>query len=551
MNKGDVAAQGPCYVCQKMLWLSFFFDAPKHDAIEEEMNPTKMTNVGKLFSLHTKTSEARGVYRIYFNGLQKPLNGQDGAKKATQQELGDKTLTKDVEEKIKDAGNEALRSSAKARKIKLDSVKTLIDPKTWKSTLIKIVSTVGLETIDSVRDNPVVSGITGSGATTRINNAIRQFDNIIKSQTESITRVKIAIFGADFGAAMARAFANKLINERLTIKGAKLFHGQIEVEFVLMGLFDCVSARSKNILNSLALDRISLGFYSQGLSEPMGIRPHFQTVFHAVAAHENRLYKRIDSVRRCKGPRVKEELFSGEQQDVIGGHAPGEQSRSDQLSRIPLKRMYSEALHCGVPLRELEIAEDFDIDLVRSFALTDQLIENGIPQDTASRSRSVMNPPLKAGSLEEGLAAGARQRLRWLASAYAVPEKHEKYAAQFERLAKQIQGIQNAFNDPISRNPWGPQSEASKALQKLLSRELNLLKTWEQEFKKFNGEFPQRPLPEDVTNAAMFEQFIHDAFAEADADQLDRMEATLTEGPAYWGYLTVRPIDDSDTFTDD
>ena len=49
--KAGTEASDGCFLCQKQLWLSLFFDEPLHDA-EEEKGTEIITNIGKLFYAH-------------------------------------------------------------------------------------------------------------------------------------------------------------------------------------------------------------------------------------------------------------------------------------------------------------------------------------------------------------------------------------------------------------------------------------------------------------------------------------------------------------------
>jgi hypothetical protein len=426
----------------------------------------------------------------------------------------------------------------------LSSVKSLLNPANWWQAVLKVITETAVEGIGAIRDNPVVSSLTDSGVTTRINNAITEFQNILNTQTQEITRIRIAIFGADAGAATARAFANKLINSKLKMEGDTFFCGKAEVEFMFMGLFDCVSSRSKNVLNALPLSFGTCGEYAQGLDEPMGIRPQIKYVYHAVAAHENRPYKRLDSVRHCKAPAVDEELFPGDQYDVIGGKQIDAQQRSDQLSRRPLMRMYSAALVQAVPLPSLEQLYKIDGILAISFAMTDKLAENNMLRNTGARILTVIQSRLDADTLEKNLLIAASQRLHWLAIAYRYPEQRRDFATQYARLSHQITRIHQVFADPIAQSPAQDLQNREN-----LRAELLLMAEWSRYQNIYNRERYRAEISaDDAALAGLFEQFIHDALDQMRGDGLDRLETSLLTGDAYWGYLTPRPVDDSDTF---
>jgi hypothetical protein len=80
---------------------------------------------------------------------------------------------------------------------------------------------------------------------------------------------------------------------------------------------------------------------------------------HYVSAHEVRRAFPLDSVRVDKiyPSNCEEVVYPGVHSDVGGGYGPDEQGRDHDLSVIPLRHMFAEALRAGVSLTRLDQLE--------------------------------------------------------------------------------------------------------------------------------------------------------------------------------------------------
>jgi hypothetical protein len=244
----------------------------------------------------------------------------------------------------------------------------------------------------------------------RLDWALKQFDEKLRphlaranSPGNTIVDINIALFGFSRGAALARAFSNKLLEDRCSViakKGWCLKQGKHRLHIRFMGLFDTVAsvglAMSSNTVSKVALafgvkqiiasrlmDRDYSASLPQNLAFAKGAKPgadpapgHYDghqdwgdkmaiphmvdEVRHFIAAHELRNSFPVDSVsvrengRVQKQPQFHESVFPGVHSDVGGSYRPGEGARSylpqEKLGVIPLYGMYQNALDKGVPL---------------------------------------------------------------------------------------------------------------------------------------------------------------------------------------------------------
>jgi hypothetical protein len=238
--------------------------------------------------------------------------------------------------------------------------------------------------------------------------ALGQFDKLIaphvqlaQAPANAIKEINIAVFGFSRGAALARAFANLLIESRCDVRGENfvLRRGAWQVRFRFMGLFDTVasvgqpmSRNNTGVVNPL---RSNLrGMISDRLEDYLSTRPEelaFSTngrpgadpapgryaghddwggrlkinekveeVRHFIAAHEIRNSFPLDSIsmisegKILKPSHFYETVYPGAHSDVGGGYAAGEGARgllpTENLALIPLRDMYNYAIRHGVPM---------------------------------------------------------------------------------------------------------------------------------------------------------------------------------------------------------
>lgn len=244
----------------------------------------------------------------------------------------------------------------------------------------------------------------------RLGWALSKFDELMMphlkraaSPANRIVEVNVAVFGFSRGAALARAFVNRLVASRAyeSSSGWYLAKANAPLRIRLMGLFDTVASvglgLSSNTTNALLAKAggakltvpnriykpkfettwpVNLAFAPQGYpgADPapgyadghqawggeIAISPKVEQVRHYVAAHEIRNSFPLDSIWLTKNGRIQplshfhETVYPGVHSDVGGGYRPGEGGRSlgetERLSQIPLNHMYEMALDAGVPL---------------------------------------------------------------------------------------------------------------------------------------------------------------------------------------------------------
>ncbi|WP_313818074.1 DUF2235 domain-containing protein [Cupriavidus sp.] len=195
--------------------------------------------------------------------------------------------------------------------------------------------------LEMVRDSEALGGGAGLGADIRLATAQADLVDLLK-YTHRVTRIDIAVFGFSRGAALARAFVNRLIQKCEMRDG--ILHWPCEtaldgesapLHIRFLGLFDTVE---------------SVGLPGKNLHPDMwmSIPEQVERCVHHYATHELRSFFPLTPVDA--GLKHCEEIaMPGVHSDVGGGYRPDEQGRSDMLARIPLNRMRLEAAIAGVP----------------------------------------------------------------------------------------------------------------------------------------------------------------------------------------------------------
>ncbi|MFT3857676.1 MAG: DUF2235 domain-containing protein [Aquabacterium sp.] len=193
----------------------------------------------------------------------------------------------------------------------------------------------------------------GAGGDMRLEAALFEFRRLLESEWSSgalrhMQWVTLSVFGFSRGATLARAFVRRLIAEHCerTADGLmwKASRGErVRLRIVFMGLFDTVA--------SVGGPGLHVGWGSE-----LAIPQEVERCVHFVSAHEVRQAFPLDSVRVGKSypGNCEEVVYPGVHSDVGGGYFEGFQGRSNQLSRIPLRHMYAEALKSGAMLQRLQ-----------------------------------------------------------------------------------------------------------------------------------------------------------------------------------------------------
>lgn len=505
-------ASDGCYICQRALWISVFFDEPKHDA-KEERGTDKLSNLGKIFHAHEE-DYSRGIYRLYYNGLGVQFKEPNIARGKTAGKIGLEEAKKYPGDKAKDAATDVLKGKGKDV---LDDLKT---PKKWGADIGGILAKIGIESLDPVRDRQVVSQITLSGVRTRVNNALAKIAEVVKSQELPVKHINVAVFGSGLGGAMARLFVNELLavckqRGSLYYPTPNQGNGEATLEIQFLGLLDCMSATiDDNSIMTTITGKFSLGLATLRIDGPMGIPEWVGRTVHYAAGHELRLTRRLDSVRKGQSALMSETVLPGNHEDLVGNYQSGYQSRSAQLSRVAVRRLHGDAFAAGVPVMSMAKLENKDIDLFNLIQVTAEThVHPGMPPTPLERL--LMRYPSPSGALEEQLLEHTRRFISWMSIRYDTPTHRSRPPeAAFDLVKTHIKRLEAMVRHPNSTYTLSKDERA-------------LLEAWYQ------------PMKLDDFQLALFDDYIHD---ELHASPLDLAAADWGKN----GYFKLRGLDDSD-----
>lgn len=201
---------------------------------------------------------------------------------------------------------------------------------------------------EQIRDSETLGGGAGLGADARLALAEADFRDRLKAN-HKVTRIDIAVFGFSRGAALARAFVNRLLKQCEMRHGVPFWPCPTAVDgeaaplhIRFLGLFDTVE---------------SVGLPGHNLNSDMWMRipDQVERCFHIAAGHELRAYFPLTRAHDGGAP-VEKLIWPGVHSDIGGGYRPGEQARSDLLARIALNRMRLEGAISGVPFTAPSLA---------------------------------------------------------------------------------------------------------------------------------------------------------------------------------------------------
>jgi Uncharacterized alpha/beta hydrolase domain (DUF2235) len=228
-----------------------------------------------------------------------------------------------------------------------------------------------------------------------------------RAAAKNLIGIDIAVFGFSRGAALARAFANrvqKLCDAAPTGTGWVLKGSTVTVDIYFMGLWDTVASvglpKSVNNQSKLGLLRGAIWGDGEAPQARMSARDVATIAYgrpgadpapsslwswadgHAdwgaeMAGHEMRNSFPADSVlqggRRSNAFDGDEFVYPGVHSNVGGGYRPGEGARSpkkgQQLSLITLRVMFDKARGAGVPLNDVNDSTLVRPDIRLDFAL--------------------------------------------------------------------------------------------------------------------------------------------------------------------------------------
>ncbi|MGU7780924.1 T6SS phospholipase effector Tle1-like catalytic domain-containing protein [Burkholderia sp. PU8-34] len=474
---GDAWAIGYCSVadpqmsCQQTVHVSLFFDGTNNN--DDEDNPKwrdsktdHHTNVARLHNAARHKPED-GIYKYYIPGVGTPFKkigeetySQDG-----------KALAKGFNQRCVWAYTRVLNAVHDA--IRKDSLWELIDDKDAKRLS---------------NDGAFCDEQTFKQCFTHHVNRL-QVAHTKAANENTIKKIWINVIGFSRGAAAARAFVNKLINEwapngKLAentddrLQGEKANNRPLPYQVNFMGLFDTVASVGlpdsfRTALNLDVLDGHAHFASNGGLAIPDSVR----NCVHAFSIHEQRMSFPLDSIRQGSsyaGGEVRREIaYPGVHSDVGGGYGPGEQGKGcdsngkgmdeRKLSQIALHDMYIAALRYGVPLMKADaileneyLKPDFELhaDTITAF----------------NAWRQTTNPVTR---LEDAMHFGMAQMLSWRAlraqvsdATYVTNQNFFKWAREDGLTPRKVtQALEKAKpDDPRLRELNARRREALVAL---------------------------------------------------------------------------------------
>ncbi len=210
-----------------------------------------------------------------------------------------------------------------------------------------------------------LGGVSGAGGSSRLDSAFEEFVDAFNAADDK--NKVIDIFGFSRGAALARAFANKIkhegIDDRSKLIGYETITEENEdgtarmVKKPIYGKFENVKVRFMGLFDTVA------SFGVPGNDVDFGYDMSVDETFvketrHAVALNEYRGLFDLQSVAKSKAAQfplnVVEMGFWGAHSDVGGGYKDDNGGKSNELANIPLNWIYKEAEKSGVTLKPLD-----------------------------------------------------------------------------------------------------------------------------------------------------------------------------------------------------
>lgn len=363
--------------CDCVLQISFFFDGFGHDEGRKSISVPTVSNLAKLYFAHRPTRPDLGVYRFYFEGLGASFPARSTVQAVTGGQLLGQGVGAEVGGTTKDVASETASrrvwNGEKTQTALTGALKESVNKRSLVTTGVSVLTGVTLESWSVTRDSEILAGATGSGVEIRLNQALDRLKQALAEQTQAITSVDIAIFGYDRGAAIARGFANKVVElyrNRLTDKLEYRSPRQkkpAELQLTFLGLFDSVSSvAEKNPLIS------QVPFFKASLGErvKLGIPRQVMKVVHMAATHDPRFFMRADRIEGS-GDRFEHYLYPGCQENVGGGLPAGCLGKSNDFAKLPARRMLAAAYWAGVPVYSFDELKTNEPQVWQAFQMSD------------------------------------------------------------------------------------------------------------------------------------------------------------------------------------
>ncbi|MCZ2903678.1 T6SS phospholipase effector Tle1-like catalytic domain-containing protein [Burkholderia thailandensis] len=339
----------------------------------------------------------------------------------------------------------------------------------------------------------------GAGGDLRIKFALAEFSRILDvdwgpGSWKHMREITLAIFGFSRGATEARAFVRRFVEQKCVKDGGKLYWTapsgvRVPLRINFMGLFDTVA--------SVGGPTLHLDWASE-----LAIPAEVERCVHYVAAHEVRKAFPLDSVRVDKtySSNCEEVVYPGVHSDVGGGYGPEEQGREQDLSLIPLRHMYAEALRAGVLLTPLD-------RMARNARKDFELAENARILKLYTEYMAAL-PPASGDDLEALIQPHRYLNFRWRsvlarnrADDRVLGRLYQKVGASF---CAAVSAGTDADHPPCQQNEWvydvpkDPEEQARQLLgeQRRLERHIEFLRN---PIERRPGPHSYPPTPRELT----------------------------------------------------
>lgn len=408
--------------CSQILDIGFFFDGISKN-LEADIQDNKVSNVGSLFLAYPPEEEGKlgaPIRRHYYSGLGTSFDSSlsenmvGAAHRVPSEAVG--TGEGQLRSSGTDAAKEVLSGGGSGRWYEVfgRSFKVSItQPWNWVKAARDAAIRTGIEAAAPIRDTSIAANLLMSGSHTRLSSAVRDFHNSVADVKQNselpLARIRVSVFGFDFGAAMAKAFVRRLLDEVCDQDGERFVYQDSDVEVVFVGLLDCVDRTHAEMG---LLDWFHP--LSPVLDDGGGLHPGCQRALHLIAAHERRFYRRCRPLG-AENPQWHEELCPGISDDIGGGLVADEQKASAELSRAALHRMYHRATIAGVPFPPLDTLREQNEFTAQMFELNDEIEGYSLPALARHYQRMTTS---RQRPTDENFRAHTLVYLGWLAQCY-------------------------------------------------------------------------------------------------------------------------------------
>lgn len=389
VDKEAPAAKQDCYDRVKV---ALFFDGTGNNR-DADAAAKKWSNVARLYDASRREPE-NGIYAYYISGVGTKLN-----RKEPWWELG-----KYVRDSSFVGGGVGAGADSRLESGDMDMNDML-------RRALKVATDKAGKDVKAIYDKNQEKGLSD------LNKALSGH-RLIKS-------IEISVLGFSRGAALARAFVNRML-KMCNRESGTLTYQSYPITFRFLGLFDTVAS-------------FGLPAHNDFKDVDLWLPKDLQRCVHYVAAHELRYSFPVDLIRQNGSypGNWKEEVFPGVHSDVGGGYAPDEQGRSDTLARVPLVEMYREATSGGVRLNDWAFVS-------KSRTLSEILM---IPEATQKAFDTYMTfVGETAGSVEQRIKAHMKA---WYAYKHTVSGHMSPADAHYQQEAKAYQGQIDELNAKI------------------------------------------------------------------------------------------------------